>query len=702
MPSTAASRRRLAAAVTVTLAVTLAAGTVGAPAFAAPAAVAPPSGAAQATSAALTFPRRAEIAFSGTTGFLSSDGLWTGYDGVTAQRGFSHDWQATGAPDLMATDGAFESRIFDVARGTTVLHINSQIQGPIGTFVGAAGTSLFTYTQTRAFLMHTRSGATTTSRAVTGVPAGASDVSVQAGNASYGVVTYSATVDGTPKRYRGLVDLAAGGVVETYEVPADISGNAAVSDEVVAWSEGGDVVVITRATGARKRIAANRTGTPSHVGLMGDWVTYTTASAIDHGNAIAHHLTDGRTLRFLYEATSVVSDPSGFQLLRGTDQGVEGLYRLALGTDGTPAVTLVAPLAPIPPLRLLGHTVPAVADLDRPGDHTIAWKFSANFDGWAEVRHVKTGMSRMVFAGLDGLMPAEIDLQDPRRDALPNGDYTWTVDVTGEGGYVLKKSGTFRITRKTKPHDFDDNGSADLLARDASGTLWSRQGLGGPLKVGTGWGVYDRIEAAGNLGGSAVGDVVARDRTGVLWLHKGTGDGRLANRIRVGTGWNTYGLLAGGSDVTGDGRPDLLGVNAAGVLWVHQGTGRDTAPFAATRSSAGTGWGVYNEIAAVGNVAGAAAGDLVARDRAGVLWLHLGKGDGTFAPRVRIGSGWNEYTQLVAVGDADRDGRNDLVAHSPVGGQVYLYSGTGRWQAPFKGRVSTAYRAEGATYDHWS
>ncbi|MFE0649265.1 FG-GAP repeat domain-containing protein [Streptomyces sp. NPDC059534] len=391
---------------------------------------------------------------------------------------------------------------------------------------------------------------------------------------------------------------------------------------------------------------------------------------------------------------------------------------LAAGTVGAPV--FAAPVAGASAgaanavlrsrIELVGHTVPAVADLDRPGPYKLTWTFGPYIPrGTVEIRHVKSGRVQSLTGTFQGSSLAEIDLQNPSTGvAFPNGDYTWTVDVeeaspeAGTTNLPLKVSGTFRITRKTKPHDFDDNGSADLLARDASGTLWSRQGLGDPLKVGTGWGVYDRIEAAGNLGGSAVGDVVARDRTGVLWLHKGIGDGRFANRIRVGTGWNTYGLLAGGSDVTGDGRPDLLGVNAAGVLWVHQGTGRDTAPFAATRKSAGTGWGVYNEIAAVGNVAGAAAGDLVARDKAGVLWLHLGKGDGTFAPRVRIGSGWNEYTRLVAVGDADRDGRNDLVAHSPVGDKVYLYSGTGSWKAPFKGRASTPFRSEGATYDHWS
>ncbi|MFI1717900.1 FG-GAP repeat domain-containing protein [Streptomyces litmocidini] len=76
---------------------------------------------------------------------------------------------------------------------------------------------------------------------------------------------------------------------------------------------------------------------------------------------------------------------------------------------------------------------------------------------------------------------------------------------------------------------------------------------------------------------------------------------------------------------------------------------------------------------------------LVARDTAGVLWLYLGKGDGTFAARTKIGGGWNAYQHLVGVGDADRDGRPDLVGFGPQG-EDYLYRGTGDWKTPFLGR----------------
>ncbi|MEU7292015.1 hypothetical protein AB0A76_02230 [Streptomyces exfoliatus] len=121
-------------------------------------------------------------------------------------------------------------------------------------------------------------------------------------------------------------------------------------------------------------------------------------------------------------------------------------------------------------------------------------------------------------------------------------------------------------------------------------------------------------------------------------------------RHRLAGGWGTYHRLTGGSDLTGDGRADLVAADKAGVLWLYRGTGRDTAPFAA-RVRIGGGWGMYDQLTAVGSLAGGPAGDLVARDRTGVLWLYLGKGDGTFAPRTRIGGGWSQYSEIVGIGD---------------------------------------------------
>ncbi|MYV93760.1 VCBS repeat-containing protein, partial [Streptomyces sp. SID1034] len=79
----------------------------------------------------------------------------------------------------------------------------------------------------------------------------------------------------------------------------------------------------------------------------------------------------------------------------------------------------------------------------------------------------------------------------------------------------------------------------------------------------------------------------------------------------------------------------------------------------------------------------------------GVLWLYLGKGDGTFDSRVRIGAGWGEYAQMVGIGDSDSDGKADLFVTTDKG-DSYVYRGTGSWRAPFAPRELTG------LYNTWS
>ncbi|MEW2518391.1 FG-GAP repeat domain-containing protein [Actinacidiphila alni] len=269
------------------------------------------------------------------------------------------------------------------------------------------------------------------------------------------------------------------------------------------------------------------------------------------------------------------------------------------------------------------------------------------------------------------------------------GDGIFRVTLTADGRPTVRLL-AHAGTPTTALHDFDLDGLPDLLGRDSAGVLWrDSAGDGRPrARVGPGWQIYDKIEAAGDIAEpwNHLPDLVARDKAGVLWLYSGQEKGGFTPRVRVGPGWQTYSHLTGGSDLNGDGRPDLVAADTSGTLWLYRGTGETARPYE-RRTRIGGGRQVYSQLAAVGDLAGGPAGDLVARDRSGVLWLYLGRGDGTFAPRTRIGGGWQVYSQLVGAGDVDHDGKADLFGYLPGTRTVYLYAGTGDATRPFEPRT---------------
>ncbi|MFJ6934788.1 VCBS repeat-containing protein [Streptomyces sp. NPDC101132] len=140
-------------------------------------------------------------------------------------------------------------------------------------------------------------------------------------------------------------------------------------------------------------------------------------------------------------------------------------------------------------------------------------------------------------------------------------------------------------------------------------------------------------------------------------------------------------------DFTNDGTPDLLGRTSDGELLLentyHSPDGVLEPVLPAERR--GGGWGRYSSLAVAGDAVGGPAADLLARDKEGVLWVHPGKGDGTFATRIRIGGGWNTYDRLTAGADHTGDGHADLLARDRAG-VLWLYQGTGSADAPYRTR----------------
>ncbi|MBT2408654.1 MULTISPECIES: FG-GAP-like repeat-containing protein [unclassified Streptomyces] len=728
-----ASRRLLASAVTAALAVTV--GTFAVPAAAAPALA---DGAAATAATAqqgdlIQIPPQSQLLSVGTTGFLT----YTRATNTT----FTYRWtrfadrsttvipgQVRGATSdtvLIEQENLYTFRDMTGASAPVEIDRSSlssdyQLNRTIGSTLvmtvanSTGGTDIHLVSKPNGKLLD---------RTVTGLPKDAEFIrSDQDAPAGAMLIMYATRTAESTANHLALVDVTSGVVTET----RDASGfaylpDAVVSPERMIWTEsasssGLTLAVARRGAGDVERIVLGGEGR-AMVTLLGDWLMYAqpgggSASSPSRLYPLtARSLKTGATVKLLEHASAAGSMADGTLLVGGgtLTQG-EGMYRISLGTDGTPVANLLASTGEATSVSLLGHNVPAVVDLDRNPVVLLESRLNRrNVRLVIELTHTATQRRSTVYAEPNyDYSPGTIAAQwrgvfDRKAGesgeyvTAYSGAYTWRISATPLNGIgpVAEASGALEVVRGPASHDFSDNGTPDLLSVDPSGRLtrydhsyraeFGRLFSSANSEIGTGWQIYDRLAVPGNLGGSAAADMVARDRSGVLWFYEGTGspDSPYLPRKRIGGGWNAYDKLTGGSDLSGDGKPDLLATDKTGGLWLYKGTGNTTAPFS-PRVKAGTGWGIYNQVTAVGNIAGGPGGDLVARDKDGVLWLYMGTSDGTFASRVKIGGGWNAYTHLVAIGDANRDGRPDLLGYSAD--KLYVYHSTGDWRAPFRSR----------------
>ncbi|MEU1229976.1 hypothetical protein [Streptomyces sp. NPDC005828] len=216
-----------------------------------------------------------------------------------------------------------------------------------------------------------------------------------------------------------------------------------------------------------------------------------------------------------------------------------------------------------------------------------------------------------------------------------------------------------------------------------------------PAPVGQHTGILEMKDASGKVvatGAAAVNFVLgtpeaywratvhARDKAGVLWQYESTADPArpFKPRTRVGGGWNAYTAITklGRTNAAGEG--DLVARDRDGVLWYYEGSGDLARPFK-PRVRVGGGWNVYTSISSGGR-------GLIARDRDGVLWHYADDywhTNGPFKPRVRVGGGWNTYNLISAIG-------YEVVARDRAGVLwSYAAKDPNDWSesAPFKPRV---------------
>ncbi len=143
----------------------------------------------------------------------------------------------------------------------------------------------------------------------------------------------------------------------------------------------------------------------------------------------------------------------------------------------------------------------------------------------------------------------------------------------------------------------------------------------------------------GDLSGDACNDLLVRDSAGRLTRYDGTCGKAFTPKTPhrlIGTGFGGYNALTSPGDLTGDGRADLIARDKAGVLWRYSA---DDKGGLAARVRLVAGQGGYTRLVGAGDMNGDGIGDMVGLDRAGVLWRWLGNGKGAFGSRVRIAGG---------------------------------------------------------------
>ncbi|MER7172508.1 FG-GAP-like repeat-containing protein [Streptomyces mesophilus] len=223
---------------------------------------------------------------------------------------------------------------------------------------------------------------------------------------------------------------------------------------------------------------------------------------------------------------------------------------------------------------------------------------------------------------------------------------------TGSGTFSGQTSGSGWSTSTLAVPFGDLNGDRcnDVLVRMPDGRMRAyTPACGAALQpttqhkvLGTGWNMHNVLTAAGDLTGDGRPDLVARKAaTGELFVYRGTASGTVGSPIRVGSGWGVYNHIAGTGDLNGDGRADLLARHTDGTLYRYDGLGNGLF---APRAKVFTNWGgSYNAVIGAGDITGDGKADLVVRDKAGVLYRNTGDGKGSFSGRTQIATGWGGY-----------------------------------------------------------
>jgi hypothetical protein len=136
-------------------------------------------------------------------------------------------------------------------------------------------------------------------------------------------------------------------------------------------------------------------------------------------------------------------------------------------------------------------------------------------------------------------------------------------------------------------------------------------------------------------------------------------------------------------DVNADLKADMLARDNSGAVFYYRGKGNGT--FAGRVRTTKKDWSGYNRLL-VGDLNGDGKADVLGRNSQGQLYYYRGKGSTTFASRVRTSSrDWSGYNLLVAA-DVNGGGRADVLARDTHGALYYHH---GKGDGTFSSRIRT-------------
>lgn len=223
--------------------------------------------------------------------------------------------------------------------------------------------------------------------------------------------------------------------------------------------------------------------------------------------------------------------------------------------------------------------------------------------------------------------------------------------------------------------------SGDLCNATPSGTdMYCNSASWTNLLLADGFDVRAPVtERTSDFTGDGADDVLAVDASGVMWLYP-LSDGanhRFRPRIKVGTGWSGMTLVEAAGDLTGDRLPDVVARDRAGYLWLYPTRHALTTPGGwAPRRRYGGGWNAMTAVMGVGDWNGDGLADLLARTTTGDMRMYTGDGHGGLHGGTRVGHGFASWSLLEATGDLGDDGHADFVARNTKG-ELWLFRGAG-------------------------